>query len=108
MRGVTGVAGLTAMLFALSFAAPADAASKAKKPSLAGLQSISGCVSSIYPPGCKKLGGYLLNDSASVNGRVPASGHVTVWGKPGLALSWCWVPEFNVVTWKRNNKICTQ
>lgn len=95
--------GMAAALAAMLVTAPADAAPKAKA---AGLQSISGCVSSVYPPGCKKLGGYLLNDSASTNGRVPASGNVTVWGKPGLALSWCWVPEFNVVRWKANKKAC--
>ncbi len=95
-----------AIVLALSFATAAEAASKGKKPNLAGLQSISGCVSSAFPPGCKKLGSYLLNDSASANGRVPSSGPVTVWGKPGLALSWCWVPEFDVVAWKRGNKVC--
>ncbi|MET0276724.1 MAG: hypothetical protein ABW198_00200 [Pseudorhodoplanes sp.] len=101
-------AAVTVCVVAVSLTTSAHAASKSKKPNLAGLKSISGCVNSTYPPGCKKLGGYLLNDSASANGRVPASGHVTVWGKPGLALSWCWSPEFNVVAWKPNNKVCTQ
>ena len=108
MRVALAGAFVAVVLLALSFATSANAASNAKKPNLAGLKSISGCVSSVYPPGCKKLGGYLLNDSASANGRVPASGPVTVWGKPGLRLSWCWVPEFNVVAWKPNNKACTQ
>ena len=96
-------AGLGLAVALICLASPAEAAPKTKKPNLAGLKSISGCVSSVYPPGCKKLGGYLLNDSASANGRVPASGPVKVWGKPGLRLSWCWVPEFNVVAWKPSN-----
>lgn len=106
MKVVSAGFGLAVVL--ISLASSADAAPKAKRPNLAGLQSISGCVSSVYPPGCKKLGGYLLNDSASTNGRVPASGGVTVWGKKGLALSWCWVPEFNVAAWKPNPKACKQ
>ena len=106
MRIALAAAG--AVILALSLSVSAQAAGKAKKPNLAGMQSISGCVSSVYPPGCKKLGGYLLNDSASTNGRVPASGGVTVWGKPGLRLSWCWVPEFNVAAWKHNPKACKQ
>ena len=106
MRAVSVGIGFAAVLLAL--AAPAQAASKAKGQNLKGLKSISGCVNSIYPPGCKQLGGYLLNDSKSANGRVPASGHVTVWGKPGIALSWCWKPEFDVVAWKRDTKACPQ
>ena len=100
--------GLALAFGAMGCASSADAAAKAKRPSLAGLQSISGCVNSSYPPGCNRLGGYLLNDSKSANGPVPASGNVTVWGARGLALSWCWIPEFNVVAWKRNSKTCTQ
>lgn len=108
MKGVGTAIGLALALGAIGLAAPAQAAPKAKRPSLVGLQSISGCVNSAYPPGCKKLGGYLLNDSGSTSGRVPASGGVTVWGKPGLALSWCWVGEFNVVAWKPNPKACAR
>ncbi len=99
---------LAAAILGLSLMSSAEAASKAKKPNLKGLRSVSGCVDSINPPGCKRLGGYLLNDSASTNGLVPANGSVTVWGKPGIALSWCWIPEFNVAYWKRDDKMCTQ
>ncbi len=108
MRSGSAVVGIAVAAIALCFAASANAAPKAKRPNLAGLQLISGCVNSLNPPGCKRLGGYLLNDNASTNGRVPPSGNVTVWGKPGLALSWCWIHEFNVVYWQRNNKVCTQ
>jgi hypothetical protein len=72
------------------------------------LQAVSGCVNSLNPPWCKRLGGYVLRDEKAVNGRVPANGYVTVWGSRGADITLCWAPAFDVVYWRKGNKICTQ
>jgi hypothetical protein len=92
----------------LSFTSAVDAATKAKRPNLASLQAVSGCVNSLNPPWCKRLGSYVLRDANALNGPVPANGYVTVWGSRGADITLCWAPAFDVVYWRRGNKICTQ
>jgi hypothetical protein len=64
--------------------------------------TVKGCVQWL-PPGCKKLGGYVLNEAVPY---VPVESYVVVTGKVTNYSGACFAPRLTDIRWKATKGSC--
>ena len=98
MLGRTGVMTVAALCAAAGFATTADAQAVPEGKSV----TVKGCVF-LQPPGCKRLGGYIVNAGMPA---IPADAYVVATGKVSEYSGACFGPRLIDIKWKPSQGVC--